>query len=113
MMPGTIDPALIEEVTVIPGPYGLRYGPGLAFIDVRTTATPRYADGYEAHNRIGISYRTNGEQVYGRETVYGGSANWGLQASIRPLLDCKIAIFRKFFDSRLLGEISRDSRNRQ
>jgi len=36
-----IDPYLIQRVTVIPGPYGLRYGPGLSFIDVVPIDTPR------------------------------------------------------------------------
>lgn len=72
-----IDPSLIGNVTVIPGPYGLRYGPGFAFIDVTTIDTPRYDHGFEAHHRAGITYRTNGDQIFGRETVYGGSTDYG------------------------------------
>jgi iron complex outermembrane recepter protein len=71
-----IDPSLVQDVIVIPGPYGLRYGPGLAFIDVLTAPTPRY-DQTELHHRSGFSMRTNGGQVYGRETVFGGGPDWG------------------------------------
>lgn len=72
-----IDPTLIQNVVVVPGPYGLRYGPGFAFIDVQTIQTGRYCNGYEWHSRTGLDYRTNGEQIYGRETVWGGSSDWG------------------------------------
>ena len=41
-----IDPGMIQDVIVIPGPYGLRYGPGIDFIDIITADTPRYDDGY-------------------------------------------------------------------
>jgi outer membrane receptor protein involved in Fe transport len=71
-----IDPSLIREMAVIPGPYGLRYGPGFSFIDVVTSPTPRY-DGYEGHNRFGMTYHGNGERIYGRDTFYGGNSNYG------------------------------------
>jgi iron complex outermembrane receptor protein len=76
-----IDPGMIQNVIVIPGPYGLRYGPGFAFIDVLREPTPRYDCGFEAHFRTSGSVRTNGGQFYGRETVSGGSANWGFRLS--------------------------------
>jgi outer membrane receptor protein involved in Fe transport len=72
-----IDPALIRNVVILPGPYGLRYGPGFAFIDVQTSPAPRYRDGYQAHSRVGMNYRDNGEQVYGTATVFGGGIDWG------------------------------------
>ncbi|MBP86839.1 MAG: TonB-dependent receptor [Planctomycetaceae bacterium] len=75
-----IDPSLISQMVVIPGPYGLRYGPGFSFIDVVTVDTPRY-DGYEAHNRFGLTYHGNGERVYGRDTFYGGNSNYGFVVS--------------------------------
>lgn len=73
-----IDPGLLERVTVMPGPYGLRYGPGLAFLHVETSATPRYECGPEIHNRMGITVRPNGGQVFGRETIFGGGQDWGV-----------------------------------
>jgi outer membrane receptor protein involved in Fe transport len=72
-----LDPSLIDNVIVIPGPYGLRYGPGFAFIDVVTSATPRYENAPEVHNRMGVTTRGNGGQFYGRDTVYGGGSDWG------------------------------------
>lgn len=72
-----IDPALIQNVVVIPGPYGLRYGPGFSFIDVQTSETPRYANGYEGHERIAVNYRENGEQIFGTTSLFGGGSDWG------------------------------------
>lgn len=71
-----LDPADIQDVVVIPGPYGLRYGPGFAFIDVIRAPTPRY-DCPEIHNRFGLTFLTNGGQWYARDTVYGGGPNYG------------------------------------
>ena len=74
---GKIDPSLIQDLVVIPGPYGLRYGPGLVFINTSYLDTPRYENGYEAHNRIGLTYRANGDQWFGRDTIYGGNSDYG------------------------------------
>ena len=71
------DPSLIDEIHVIPGPYGVRYGPGLGFIDLRTIKAPRYEQGYESHNRFGTTFRGNGSQLFMRDTVYGGGEDWG------------------------------------
>jgi iron complex outermembrane recepter protein len=71
-----IDPWLIRELEVIPGPYGLRYGPGFSFINVSTFDTLRF-DCPESHVNIGYSILTNGGQNNGRATVYGGSQDWG------------------------------------
>lgn len=76
-----IDPGMIQDVIVIPGPYGLRYGPGFAFIDVVREPTPRYACGSEVHFATNGTVRTNGGQFYGRETVYGGGGDWGFRMS--------------------------------
>jgi len=72
-----VDSSLIDRMTVIPGPYSVRNGPGFAFIEAVPVSTPRYEDGFEAHNRIGMSVRTNGGQVFGREAVYGGNSDYG------------------------------------
>ncbi len=76
-MLSSIDPTLIEDVIVQPGPYGLRYGPGFAYITVLTAQTPRYENGLESHYRTGFDVRTNGGGIYGRETAYGGNRDWG------------------------------------
>ena len=72
-----IDPSLYQDLSIVPGPYGLRYGPGFGFLNVQTVDTPRNPNGYESHYRTGLSTRTNGGQLYGRETVFGGGCDWG------------------------------------
>ena len=60
-----IDPSLIQTVTVIPGPYGLRYGPGFSFIDVVTIDTPRSCCGIRYGTiASAFSARGNGGQIY-------------------------------------------------
>ena len=76
-----IDSSMIQDIVVIPGPYGVRYGPGFSFIDVIRQPTPRYTTGPEIHfDSIG-TIRANGGQVYGREVAFGGGANWGFRTS--------------------------------
>ena len=79
-MLGKIDPGMIDEVVIIPGPYGLRYGPGFAYINVVRAPTPRY-DRPQSHFDLGGNTRTNGGQVYGRTTVYGGGPKSGYRIS--------------------------------
>ena len=73
--------ASLETLNIIPGPYGLRYGPGFAFVELATLATPRYQDGPQAHNRMGWTYRANGGQIYGTDRFYGGGAEYGYAIS--------------------------------
>lgn len=73
-----IDPYLIRTATVIPGPYGLQYGPGFSFIDVVTLNTPR-CTGW--NNRFSIIGRGNGSQILGNDTVQYGGANYGFISS--------------------------------
>jgi len=75
-----IDPGMIEDVIVIPGPYGVRYGPGLAFIDVTRTPTPRH-DCFESNFDSTLNVKSNGGQIYARETVTGGASDWGFRGS--------------------------------
>jgi iron complex outermembrane receptor protein len=72
-----IDPYLIQKVTVIPGPYGLRYGPGFAFIDVTPIDTPRSQCGPTWNNRASVMTRGNGSQIFGQDTLSGGGQNYG------------------------------------
>ena len=80
-MLGSIDPSMIDSIAVVPGPYGLRYGPGLAFIDVVRAPTPRSENGYETQFDTIGNVRTNGGQVYGRATVLGSAEKWGYRFS--------------------------------
>ncbi len=77
-----LDPALVQSITVIPGPYGVQYGPGLTFIDVQTAPTTRSKNGcFETtYDTLG-TFRTNGSQYSAREIVNGGSGDWGFRLS--------------------------------
>lgn len=77
---GSIDPGIIDNLIIIPGPYGVKYGPGLAFIDLVPKATPRY-DEPQWHSRTQTTYQSNGQQWYGRETISGGGEFYGLRAT--------------------------------
>ena len=51
-----IDSALVENITVIKGPYTVRRGLGFSFIDIETLGTPRYESGFEGHGSTSIGY---------------------------------------------------------
>jgi outer membrane receptor protein involved in Fe transport len=70
---------LISDVAVIKGPYSVRYGPGLAFLDIQTLDSPRYQNGFEAHESTTLSYKTNGEQWHGLQQFWGGGSDWGFR----------------------------------
>ncbi|MCE5266516.1 MAG: TonB-dependent receptor [Planctomycetaceae bacterium] len=72
-----IDPGVIQEVTVIDGPYTSLYGPGFAFINVDLIAPRRY-DRPEMHSATTFNYGSNGQSIYGREMILGGGKEWGL-----------------------------------
>jgi len=73
-----LDPADVQDIVIIEGPYGLRYGPAFSFIDVVRKPTPRY-DSAEVHNRLGLTFLANGNQWYARDAVYGGGQNYGFR----------------------------------
>lgn len=73
-----IDSRSISNAIVIKGPYAARYGPGFNFIDIELLEAPRYDD-FETHGSTSLEYKTNGEQWYGRQTVWGGDEDWGFR----------------------------------
>ncbi len=75
-----VDPGMVQDVIVIPGPYGLRYGPSLSYIDIVMQDTPRY-DGPGSDYRANGDVRTNGGQLYGRFTADGGNDDYGYRIS--------------------------------
>lgn len=77
----SLDPGVIDNLVIIPGPYGVRYGPGLSFIDVVATPTPRY-EVPEFHARSNVLYQSNGAQLYGRQAFFGGGADYGFRVSV-------------------------------
>ncbi len=74
-----IDSSIIRDVVVVKGPYSVRDGPGFSFLDVETLGSPRYDDGFEAHGSTSLMYKTNGDQWHGRQSVWGGSDDWGFR----------------------------------
>lgn len=76
-----IDSRDISDVIVIKGPYTSMLGPGFYFVDFRLLDTPRFEDGPEWHGSTGLEYKSNGQQWYGRQTLYGGGENYGYRVS--------------------------------
>lgn len=75
-----IDPGIVENITVIDGPYNVLYGPGFGFLIAELKQTPRYKCA-EAHYGMDLGYNTNGRQFYNRENVWGGGEDYGFYAS--------------------------------
>ncbi len=76
-----IDPGVINNLIIIPGPYGVKYGPGLSFIDIVATPTPRYQIP-EFHSQTNVLAQSNGQQLYGREMFFGGGPDYGFRFSV-------------------------------
>jgi iron complex outermembrane recepter protein len=74
-----LDSSLIDQITVIKGPYSVRDGPGVSFLDVDLIHSPRYADGFEIHGESEGDYKTNGQQWHARQDILGGSNDWGFR----------------------------------
>ena len=74
-----IDSRIVSDMIVIKGPYSVRYGPGLEFIDVELLKSPRYQDGFQWYGSTSLDYKTNGQQWYGRQSLWGGSDDWGFR----------------------------------
>ncbi|HEY4760339.1 MAG TPA: TonB-dependent receptor, partial [Thermoguttaceae bacterium] len=76
-----IDPGIVEDITVIDGPYSSLYGPGFAFLVVDLLPAPRYLHGPEFHSDTWFQYGTNGQTLYARENMFGGGKDWGVRVS--------------------------------
>ncbi len=76
-----IDSRIIRDVVVVKGPYSARYGPGFYFVDFQFLDTPRYVDGPRCFSSTSLEYKTNGEQWYGRQAIWGGGTNYGYRIS--------------------------------
>jgi len=75
-----IDSRILDRIEVIKGPYSVRHGPGLDFLDVQLAHSPRFADGPHLHGSSGFDFKTNGQQWYGQQRFWGGSEDWGFRA---------------------------------
>jgi outer membrane receptor protein involved in Fe transport len=74
-----IDASVLSDIIAIKGPYAASYGPGFSFLDAEILRSPRFEDGPEWHGRTSLNFQTNGEQWYGRQTLFGGSDDWGVR----------------------------------
>lgn len=74
-----IDSRLIDNMLIIKGPYSAQHGPGFSVIDVQLLGSPRFDSGWESHAASGLNYKTNGQQWYGRQTVWGGDETFGFR----------------------------------
>ncbi|MCA9213205.1 MAG: TonB-dependent receptor [Planctomycetales bacterium] len=72
-----IDSSIVQNMIAIKGPYSVRYGPGFGFVDLQLATSPRHEDGYQWNGATSLTYKTNGEQWFGRQTLTGGAENWG------------------------------------
>ncbi|HET6572573.1 MAG TPA: TonB-dependent receptor [Fimbriiglobus sp.] len=78
------DPGSIRDIVVVKGPYSALYGPGLAFLDVATLDSPRYA-GYQVHGRTASGYQTNGRRWDALQSVSVGDRDWGFRGTYNIL----------------------------
>ncbi len=76
-----IDSRLINNVSVIGGPYSVLYGPGLDFVDIELIQSPRFQNGFEGHGTTGFDFSANGDQWSGLQRLWGGGSDWGFAAS--------------------------------
>ncbi len=73
-----IDPGIVQDTIIVAGPYSVQYGPGFTFMDIVTRPTPR---NQRQQYRTSMSWLPNGNQIYGRETVSGGTQDFGYRLS--------------------------------
>ncbi len=77
-----IDAGLIQDVLVLKGPYTVRRGPGLSFIDISTFPSPRAKEeAFEYGGETTTNYKTNGEQLYGQQNFWAAGEDWGVRGS--------------------------------
>jgi iron complex outermembrane receptor protein len=77
-----IDSGSVRDLVLLKGPYSARYGPGFSFIDIETLGSYRSTTGgFDLHGTTMMNYQTAGEQLYGRQSIYGGDETWGFRAS--------------------------------
>jgi outer membrane receptor protein involved in Fe transport len=81
------DPGIIQNITVIRGPYATRFGPGFAFLDVISFDSPR-ATGccdWEMHGWTSLGYQTNGDRWNGLQSIDYGARDWGFRLTYNVL----------------------------
>lgn len=74
-----IDSRVIDQIRIVPGPYDVRNGPALQSIQFDLLASPRYEGGSEVHGRTSADFLNNGEQLNGRQDIWGGDGDTGFR----------------------------------
>ena len=76
-----VDPGIVQDITVIDGPYSALYGPGFAFLVADLHQGQRYDDGFQGHASGTMSYGTNGGALYTRGNAWGGGSDYSAYVS--------------------------------
>ncbi len=76
-MMNKIDSSIVHNMIAVKGPFSVRYGPGFGFVDMQFAQSPRHEDGYQWNGSTSLTYKSNGEQWFGRQTLTGGAEDWG------------------------------------
>ncbi len=74
------DSRILEEFSIIPGPFSASHGPGFHFMETRLRDASRFDDGQETHAASTLEYQANGAQWHGRQELWTGDENWGVRA---------------------------------
>ncbi len=72
-----IDPGIIDNISVIDGPYTALYGPAFAFLNADLISPPRFSQP-ETHFSTNFVYGSNAQTLYSRDNVVSGSKDWGM-----------------------------------
>jgi iron complex outermembrane recepter protein len=76
-----IDARNLSSISVVRGPYSVLFGPGFQFVDMTLMRSPRYDDGPHLNASTSLDYKTNGQQFFGRQSVWGGGTQGGYRLS--------------------------------
>jgi len=71
-----IDPGIVQNITVIDGPYTSLYGPGFAFMAADLLPAPRY-ESPQVHLSTNFVFGSNAQTLYSRDNVLTGGKDWG------------------------------------
>lgn len=106
-----IDSRLLQDMVVIKGPYTARLGPALRFVDFELIESPRYEEGFRTFAGTALEYKTNGEQLYGRQNIWGGGQDWGFRVGYGHRTGNDYETGASWFDADGLIPASYNSRN--
>ena len=76
-----IDSRLIEQVTVIPGPYSSLHGPSFNSVEFSLLESPRSDSGSGWTGISAFDHQTNGNRWLGLQSLGFGAESWGVQAN--------------------------------